>query len=40
MEKILIPIFDRIKDYLDAIDQDKSNNENEFDSDIGTGDLT
>jgi len=23
MEKILIPIFDRIKDYLDAIDENK-----------------
>lgn len=34
MEKILIPIFDKIKDHLDAIDEDKSINENEIDSDI------
>jgi hypothetical protein len=34
MEKILIPIFDRIKDYLDAIDENKSENENEFVSDL------
>lgn len=33
MEKILVPIFDKIQEHLDAIDENKFKNENEIEPD-------